>query len=127
MNKPLSPKADGQRARSRGSFLMKAAVRFPLTGEMGEVRVRNLSAGGMMAEAPIAAERGVDIEVQLKNVGWIPAKVAWVEEGRFGVAFSIEIDPALVTAKNSSFEQPAYLRKLDRTAAPPDPRKLRGV
>ena len=80
---------------------------------------------------------------QRENREWFSRQVAGktvldlcCNTGGFGVyaavrgaaeVVGIDIDPALVTAKNSSFEQPAYLRKLDRTAAPPDPRKLRGV
>lgn len=128
MNTPLSTiEQPSNRRAARGSFLMKAVVRFPATGETGEVRVRNLSDGGMMADGAILAERGVDVEIELKKIGWVPGTVAWVEQGRFGIAFTVPIVPADVTAKTSSFEKPRYLEKLDRAPPSANAGKLRGV
>ena len=84
---------DMKRTKDRNSLLVKAALRFPVTGEQGDVRIRNISSGGLMAEAPVRAARGEPVEIQLKNVGWVSGKVAWIAESRFGIAFDYPIDP----------------------------------
>jgi len=81
---------------SRDSLFIMAEVR--LDGREGEhrVKVRNLSAGGMMAEGPVKAVRGERVEVNLRNVGWVGGTVAWVQDNRFGVAFAEDVDPAVI-------------------------------
>jgi hypothetical protein len=88
----------GQRELNRDSLFLMAEVR--LDGVEGEhrVRVRNLSAGGMMADGDVKASRGQSCQVSLRNLGWIDGTVAWVQDGRFGVAFREEIDPKEVRA-----------------------------
>jgi hypothetical protein len=58
-------------------------------------KIRNLSAGGLMAEGDMRVLRGEKIEVALRNLGWVEGVVAWVQDNRFGVAFLSEIDPKL--------------------------------
>ena len=79
----------------RDSFFLLADVRR--VGEEQEYRtkVRNLSAGGLMAEGDMRVIRGQAIEVALRNLGWVEGVVAWVQDNRFGVAFLSEIDPKL--------------------------------
>lgn len=83
----------GHRQLDRDSLFLMAEVR--LDGVEGEhrVRVRNLSAGGMMADGDVQAKRGQLCQIKLRNMGWTEASVAWVQENRFGVAFREEIDP----------------------------------
>ena len=83
---------------SRDSLFLMADVR--LQGEQGEqrVKVRNLSSGGMMAEGGPVVTRGGNLSIQLRNIGWVEGVVAWVQEERFGIAFSQEIDPKLARA-----------------------------
>ncbi len=79
----------------RDSFFLLADVRR--VGEADEYRakIRNLSAGGLMAEGDMRVTRGQTIEVALRNLGWVEGVVAWVQDNRFGVAFLSEIDPKL--------------------------------
>jgi hypothetical protein len=123
MNKPINTSGHEQtgspkRGNNRDSLLVKATLRFPTTGEEGEVRVRNISSGGLMAEAPLRAPRGEVVEVKLKNVGWVSGKVAWVAESRFGIAFDYAIDPKATQHSNGNgnggIEMPHYLAKLNR-------------
>ena len=98
MNEPIKPfiesnVADAKRGDGRDSMLLKAILRFQTSRE-DEVRIRNLSAGGLMAEAPMPVARGEKVEVNLRNIGWISGSVAWVSEGRLGIAFDHPIDPA---------------------------------
>lgn len=130
MNKPLdsnmvnSPPGKN-RTDDRNSLLLKAVLRFPASKAEGEVRVRNLSSGGLMAEAAIQASRGEVVEVNLKNLGWITGRVAWIAESRFGVAFDYPIDPKAARQSISSPSEadkiPHYLKKLDRLAVPKAP------
>ncbi len=117
------------RNQSRNSLFVKAMLRFPTSGEEREIRVRNVSAGGLMAEATVRAGRGETVEVQLKNIGWVSGKVAWVADTRFGVAFDYPIDPKAThqPSANKTVEDnmPTYLRKLNEQGRPPEPSKLR--
>jgi PilZ domain len=116
---------DTKRSDGRNSLFLKATVRFPASGNAGEVRVRNLSSGGMMAEAPLQAARGAIVEVQLKNLGWVTGKVAWTAESRFGIAFDYVIDPKLARQSIGTGaiddSVPHYLRKLNNAAATKPP------
>lgn len=60
-------------------------------------RVRNLSAGGMMVEFasepdPELAD-GDAVVAELRNIGRVKGKVAWIEGKRIGVRFEKNIDP----------------------------------
>lgn len=128
MNKPAAPMdsstaSGASQARDRNSLFLKAVLRFPTSGAQGEVRVRNLSAGGLMAEAPVQASRGEPVEVNLKNLGWVTGKVAWIAESRCGIAFDYPIDPKAARQQIGTGavddSVPHYLRKLDQAAAKP--------
>jgi hypothetical protein len=84
----------GQRSDSRHSLLLTAQFRVG-DNPIGNVRVRNLSSGGLMAEyaAPVAIRTPVAVEV--RGVGWVSGRIAWAAEGRVGVAFDQSIDPLL--------------------------------
>ncbi|MFV0644485.1 MAG: PilZ domain-containing protein [Sphingomonadaceae bacterium] len=118
---------------SRDSLFMLAEVRTDSMTGCVRVRVRNLSAGGMMAEGEVEVMRGTRLAVNLRNVGWVEGTVAWVQENRFGIAFGKEIDPAKVRpAKegggNDDSATPSYLRTATllsgKTADPSRLRKL---
>ena len=105
-----------KRDADRDSLFLKAVLRFPASKEEGEVRIRNLSAGGLMAEAPVQVARGEKVELNLRNIGWITGTVAWVAEGRIGIAFDQPIDPKVARKPvgQGDSEVPFYLKKLDR-------------
>jgi PilZ domain len=121
MNQPFNPlETDVKRGQNRDSLFAKAVLRFPVTGDEREVRVRNISSGGLMAEAPLRTPRGDPIEVNLRNIGWVSGKVAWVAESRFGIAFDYPIDPKMMAMRESTgYEIPRYLAKINeaQTAA----------
>lgn len=85
---------DAQRGGSRDSLLLSAQLKLvglsPVT-----VRVRNLSSGGLMAEYVGRANIGDVAEVELRGIGQITGRIAWVAEGRLGIAFDREIDPMM--------------------------------
>jgi hypothetical protein len=122
--------AEAKRNEDRDSLFLKAVLRFPSSDIEGEVRIRNLSAGGLMAEAPVRVARGEKVEINLRSIGWITGNVAWVTEGRLGIAFDHPVDPkaARNSVGGSNVELPRYLQKLDQAATKAiDPSKLRRI
>ena len=109
-----------KREEDRDSLFLKANLRFVDGDDCGEVRVRNLSAGGLMAEAPVRAKRGDKVELELRNVGKVAGYVAWVAQGRFGVAFDYTIDPKLARKPvgQSKLELPRYLKQHSKKSQP---------
>ena len=86
------------RQLSRDSLFLMAELRVPGQEALARVKVRNLSAGGMMAEGAVKAVRGTLIEVSIRNVGWVEGAIAWVQGDRCGIAFSEDIDPMVARA-----------------------------
>lgn len=78
--------------RGRDSLFLLAKMRTP-GNQPVDVRVRNLSAGGLMVELPYPIAPEGDVEVEVRGLGWIAGRIAWHIEGRAGVAFDREIDP----------------------------------
>jgi PilZ domain len=83
------------RQDSRDSLFLTADLRVAGMPGVGPVRVRNLSAGGLMAEFPSGLELGLPVEFDVRGIGWVPGHVAWSTAGRIGVAFDRQIDPML--------------------------------
>jgi hypothetical protein len=83
-----------QRTDSRDSLMLSAL--FRVAGRPDEqVRVRNLSSGGLMAEYAQPIDRGSHVEVEVRGVGWVSGRIAWATDGRVGIAFDSSIDPML--------------------------------
>lgn len=99
----------------RDSLFLMADLR--VQGEDGEhrIKVRNLSSGGMMGEGRVRISRGMLVEVNIRNIGWVVGAIAWVQDDRFGVAFRDEIDPKRarepVVGKGDEFNAPRYTRQ----------------
>ncbi|HTG37709.1 PilZ domain-containing protein [Sphingomonas sp.] len=85
--------ANAQREASRDSLLLAATLR--VGGKETHVRVRNLSAGGLMAEYPGSVELGQAVSIDVRGIGWVDGRVAWATDGRVGIAFSAPVDPKL--------------------------------
>lgn len=117
---------------ARDSLFVMARLRFPDSEEDIRVRVRNLSSGGLMAEAALGVVPGEPLLVELRNIGWIEAVVAWVQDIRFGIAFCKEIDPRLARARDTGTAAEAADRLMRRPPTPHqrfalDPRHIRKV
>ncbi len=94
---------ESQRRDQRDSLFVLARIKPE--GQAGEgvsVRVRNVSSGGLMADAPDDYRPGMRIEVTLENIGDVAGSVAWAEAGRIGVAFDHPIDKSLARKTRSS-------------------------
>ena len=99
---------------NRDSLFLLAQLRVDGQDGLYRVKVRNLSAGGMMAEGDARVTRGSLVMVELRNVGWVEGSVAWKQDNRFGIAFVDEIDPVVVRGAGampgSDFDAPRYTR-----------------
>lgn len=95
----------------RDSLFVMADLRVEGADEGARVKVRNLSAGGMMAEGDAKVQPGTGVEVNIRNIGWVEGSVAWVQDNRFGIAFREEIDPKVARAPVAAVETaPSFLR-----------------
>ena len=87
---------ESHRTGQRDSLLLMAPMTIGDETTTREVRVRNISEGGLMAELPFPVEIGTPVRFDLRGVGLIGGRVAWCTSGRVGVAFDRAIDPKLV-------------------------------
>ena len=63
---------------SRDSLFLLAEVRLEGSAVEFQVKVRNLSAGGTLAEGSVPVVPGHRLKIRLRNIGWIDGGVAWV-------------------------------------------------
>lgn len=111
----------------RDSLFLLADLRVEgLPGEH-RIKVRNLSARGMMGEGAVRVVRGALVSVDIRNIGWVKGAVAWVQDNRFGVAFTDEIDARLARAPISIGEDPAPPYARNHPGPPPKEGPLRKV
>lgn len=104
------------RSTDRDSLFMQANIVLPGQAAPVTVRVRNLSAGGMLAEAKVRGlAQGATVEVELRNVGFVPGRIVWVGDGKFGIAFDHAVDPQAVRRQIvQKSEVPAHISALNR-------------
>ena len=87
--------AEAQRRDARDSLLVLATLRLEDgSGRAETVRVRNVSSGGLMAQASAAFGIGARLTVELEGIGPVGGSVAWAEVGRIGIAFDHPVDKA---------------------------------
>lgn len=115
----------------RDSLFLMAELRVEGDDAGHRVRVRNLSAGGMMAEGGPAVLRGARVAVNLRNVGIVDGTVMWVQDNRFGIAFAREIDPMAPRTQvgNGDMASPRFTRpsSIQTAFAEPDGSRLRTI
>ena len=117
--------ANDHRQITRDSLFVMADLRIDGIEGDHRIRVRNLSAGGLMAEGGLAVQRGQVAWVNLRNIGWVEGSVAWVQDNRFGIAFREDIDPRVARAPVEAGEStPRYVRPPLSTVDPGALRKL---
>jgi hypothetical protein len=82
-----------EREDMRDSLFLQAPMRYAEDVPAVVMRVRNLSAGGLMADCAVHLEVGQPVEVDVRNIGAVPGHIAWVQDGQIGVAFDYRIQP----------------------------------
>lgn len=100
------------RGDDRDSLFLQARLLIPGSPDPAVVRVRNLSAGGMLAESAAPVTEGTALAVELGNVGTVSGRVVWAGEGKFGIAFDRQINPQAARRQVvRESDLPAYLRR----------------
>ena len=97
------------RSEPRDSMFLMGIMRR-VGGPDVQIKVRNLSPGGMMVESPVGFPRGQAIEAELRGIGAVLGRVAWTAGGRIGVAFDQPIDPRLARKPVSGGPQPQLVQ-----------------
>lgn len=84
------PRPSERRGDERVAPMLRVAK---LIGKNGEqlVRVRNVSAGGLMAEAGQPVSIGEEVSVELSSQK-IPGSIVWIRDGAIGVKFDQTVD-----------------------------------
>ena len=85
--------ATAQRSDPRDSLFLTAKFRIQGESAVEQVRVRNLSAGGLMIELDDPIDPDTPVELEVRGIGRISGKIAWRAVGRAGVAFDKPVDP----------------------------------
>ncbi|WP_380779300.1 PilZ domain-containing protein [Sphingomonas sp. R86520] len=110
--------SEGRRERARDSLFLTASLRLGLDASPRDVRVRNLSEGGLMVELAKVVDVGTPVTIDLNGIGEIAGKVAWCTEGRIGIALDTLIDPKKarkpVGAAKTAAATPFHARAPDR-------------
>lgn len=100
--------------RGRDSLLLLARLKVEGMPNDLSVRVRNLSAGGLMAELPEPVSPESAVQIELRGIGLVSGRVAWQTEGRAGIAFDRPIDPQRarkpVSSGNPDQSEPRTMR-----------------
>lgn len=113
---PFDGLAAEETERGRDSLFLIADLRPTGSDEGKQVRVRNLSPGGLMAEYQGELAAGTEVECEMRGIGKVSGAVAWVKAGRIGITFDRQIDPMLarkssrVASKASVYLKPAPRR-----------------
>ena len=118
------------RHTARDSMFMVADIVFEHEAAALRVKVRNLSATGMMAQIKHNAAVGSRVTVALPNCDEVCGTIAWAEGERIGIAFDKEIDPKQVRRQSQSTgtPTPSYTRAALGTNQMSDPeRRFRPV
>ncbi|MBN8807554.1 MAG: PilZ domain-containing protein [Sphingomonas sp.] len=100
-----------KRGKSRDSMLLSAGLEIEGRAGQHQVRVRNLSPGGLMAEFDRPVAIGTAVKIDLRGIGKVGGKVAWATQGRIGVSLDREIDPAAARKPVVAKVEPATLDK----------------
>ncbi len=106
-----------ERAKRDSLFLLAEVIRE--TGEaMGNAKIRNLSATGLMADCDRAFLKEDRLVFDLRGIGPVAGRVAWSNGMRVGFAFDREVDPQRARKPvhgGQTSNVPLYLRYLNKT------------
>jgi EAL domain-containing protein (putative c-di-GMP-specific phosphodiesterase class I) len=107
----VTVQADGyQCIREPRHRLMRRAV-AAIGGETHELKLRNISSMGALAECPTSVAPGTQITIDIIGVGPVRGLVRWAQEGKFGVQFADQFDLARLAPKKERSEGQADLLK----------------
>lgn len=87
---------ESKRTAKRDSLFLLAELSALNGAPIAAIRVRNLSATGLMADCTAALVENDRVTVALRGINPFNATVTWVKGGRVGLQFETEIDPQAV-------------------------------
>ena len=93
MNDEGEQQAETRRRATRHSFFLLANVMESDGGVIGRLRVRNLSASGLMGDTDLSLEPEQPVTVDLRGIGLVAGKIVWARGGKVGLAFDAPIEP----------------------------------
>ncbi len=97
----------GKRSAARDSLLLLATIERTAAGaDVLPIRVRNLSAVGLMGDYQDVAKPGEPVIVNLRGPGRVAGTVAWVRRGQIGIAFDERVDPRSVRRRPIAAPRP---------------------
>jgi PilZ domain len=107
------------RRAARDSLFLNTEIRVQGVRDPIPVRVRNLSATGMMVDGHPAFTEGAEIVTDLRGIGDVKGRIAWTMAQRAGVAFDEEIDPVKARTPTGQVKHVTYQRPpVDQTSRP---------
>jgi PilZ domain len=83
------------RDKSRESIFLGAVISIGDQNQSLNVRVRNISSGGMMIDLAGPQPKGMVVVAEMKGIGEVRGRIAWSTENRAGIAFDRTVDPKL--------------------------------
>jgi diguanylate cyclase (GGDEF)-like protein len=84
----------------RHRLIRTGSLRFQ--GRTLDVRLRNISAGGAMAECDEKLLPGIPVELDLDDAGCLQAQVRWCQHGQVGLHFAVPFELASLGRARSS-------------------------
>jgi hypothetical protein len=105
----VTVEADGYAcSREPRHRLMRRAIAL-IDGETVELKLRNISSMGALAESAVSVSPGSELTVDIVGVGPVRAVVRWAQAGKFGVQFEREFDLTRLAPKQEKRNSPAML------------------
>lgn len=118
---PKAGKGRGRRKTARRELRLRARG-APVSGEVTDVLVRNLSAAGLLIETTAGLQVGEELEVDLPETPRALARVVWAGDNLFGCAFDSPLpDSAISAARLRSEPEGAFATS--QAASSPDIRE----
>lgn len=99
-----------QRQAERDSLFLRATLHVQGIASPIDVRVRNLSNGGMMIDGNSLMMPGQAVKTELRGIGLVTGMIAWVEAGRAGVAFDDMVDPKMARSQIAVVPEAAIMK-----------------
>lgn len=90
-----APPQPGNRVRKRDSLLLMGTIKAAgdYARDTQQIRIRNLSSTGLMADSKVEYDLGAHVEIGLRGIGLLQGEIVWIREGRMGITFRDTIDP----------------------------------
>ncbi len=103
---------DPHRSAPRDSMFLAGKLTAAESRRSCDIRVRNLSAEGLMADCALPLKEGEEVMVDIKNIGEVPGSVAWCRGGRIGLHLRFPVDPKMARQRveGEKMLMPDYLR-----------------